>query len=75
MRKPPIRLQALRRRIDAKAQAAPSWRFWGLDVHVCTLATLREASQLAKANHGAPGVDGVTVAAIEASGRDGFLEQ
>ena len=29
----------------------------------------------AKANHGAPGIDGVTFAAIEASGVDGFLQQ
>ncbi len=35
----------------------------------------REAYQLAKANNGAPGVDGVTFEAIEASGLDGFLEQ
>jgi RNA-directed DNA polymerase len=75
MIKPPIRLQDLRRRIYAKAKAEPSWRFWGLYVHVCKLETLREAYQLAKANHGAPGVDGVTFEAIEASGLDVFLEQ
>src|SRR5215211_6990352 len=75
MIKPPIRLQDLRRRIDAKAKAEPSWRFWGLYVHVCKLETLREAYQLAQANNGAPGVDGVTFEAIEASGLDVFLEQ
>jgi hypothetical protein len=75
MRKPPIRLPARRRRLDAQAQAAPSWRFWGLSVQVCTLATRRAASPLAQANHGAPGLDGVTVAAIAASGRDGLLAQ
>jgi hypothetical protein len=26
----PMKLHDLRRRIDAKAQAEPSWRFWGL---------------------------------------------
>ena len=46
-----------------------------MDVHVCTLETLREAYQLAKANNGAPGIDGVTVEAVEASGGDTFLEQ
>lgn len=39
----PIRLQDLRRRIYVKAKAEPSWRFWGLYVHVCKLETLREA--------------------------------
>jgi RNA-directed DNA polymerase len=75
MPKAPISLQDLRRRIDAKAKAEPSWRFWGLSVHICQPATLREASQLAKANHGAPGIDGVTFAASEASGLDAVLEQ
>jgi len=71
----PIQLQDLQRRIYAKAKAEPSWRFWGLYVHVCKLETLRTAYATAKANHGAPGIDGVTFAAIEASGVDGFLQQ
>ena len=58
-----------------KAQAEPSWCFWGLYVHICKQETLREASQLAKANNGAPGSDGVTCEAIEASGGDAFLAQ
>jgi len=70
----PISLQDLRRRIDAQAKAEPSWRFWGLYVHIWKPATLQEAYQLAKANNGAPGVDGVTVEAIEASGLEVFLE-
>jgi RNA-directed DNA polymerase len=71
----PISLQDLRRRIDAKAKAEPSWRFWGRYVPIGKPATLPEAYQLAKANNGAPGVDGVTCEALEASGRDRFLEQ
>ena len=43
MRKAPIELQDLRRRIYVKAKAEPEWRFWGLFVHVCKLETLREA--------------------------------
>jgi RNA-directed DNA polymerase len=43
MTKTPISLQDLRRRIDAKAKAAPAWRFWGLYVHICTPESLREA--------------------------------
>ena len=75
MTKTPMKLQDLRRRIYAKAQAEPSWRFWGLYGHICKPEILHEAYQLAKANNGAPGVDGVTFEAIEASGLDAFLEQ
>ena len=75
MIKPPIDLQDLRRRIYVKAKAEPSWRFWGLYVHVCKRETLYEAYWLAKKNNGAPGVDGVTFEAIEAGGVDIFLEQ
>jgi RNA-directed DNA polymerase len=75
MTKTPISLQDLRRRIYTKAKAAPSWRFWGLYVHVCKLETLREAYRLAKENNGAPGSDGVTFAAIEADGVETFLPQ
>ena len=75
MIKAPMSLQDLRRRIYVKAKAEPSWRFWGLYVHVCKLETLREAYRLAKANNGAPGSDGVTFEAIEASGVEPFLEQ
>jgi RNA-directed DNA polymerase len=75
MTKPLISLQGLRRKIYAKAKAEPSWRFWGLYVHVCKEETLREAYRLAKENDGAPGIDGVTFEAIEGSGVDAFLKQ
>jgi len=75
MTKTPIDLQDLRRRIYVKAKAEPSWRFWGLYVHVCKRETLAEAYALAKKNNGAPGIDGVTFEAIEAGGVDIFLEQ
>jgi RNA-directed DNA polymerase len=75
MRKAPISLQDLRRRLYIKAKTEPTWRFWGLYVHVCKLETLREAYWLAKANDGAPGIDGVTFAAVEAEGVEGFLDQ
>src|SRR3954471_16355657 len=75
MIKPPIDLQDLRRRIYVKAKAEPSWRFWGLYVHVCKRETLDQAYWMAKMNNGAPGVDGVTFEAIEAGGVDIFLEQ
>jgi RNA-directed DNA polymerase len=68
-------LQDLRRGIYVKAKAEPSWRFWGLYVHVCKMETLQEAYLMAKKNHGAPGIDGVTFADIEAQGAEGFLQQ
>ena len=49
--------------------------FLGPVVHVCKRETLREAYALAKKNDGAPGIDGVTFAAIEESGAEAFLEQ
>jgi RNA-directed DNA polymerase len=75
MIKTPSNLQDLRRRLYVKAKAEPSWRFWGLYVHVCKRETLCEAYRLAKANDGAPGIDGVTFEAIEADGLEGFLGQ
>ena len=74
MTKAPMSLQDLQRRIYVKAKAEPSWRFWGLYVHVCKMETLREAYGVAKANNGAPGIDGVTFEDIEASGVEPFLE-
>ena len=73
--KAPISLQDLRRSLYVKAKAEPTWRFWGLYVHVCKMETLREAYQMAKSNNGAPGIDGVTFAAIEESGPETFLKQ
>jgi len=75
MRKAPISLQDLRRRIYRKAKTEPAWRFWGLYVHVCKLETLRKAYRLAKQNNGAPGVYGVTFEAIEAEGLPAWLQQ
>ncbi|MFL5286562.1 MAG: group II intron reverse transcriptase/maturase [Rhodopila sp.] len=75
MTKASIDLQDLRRRIYVKAKAEPSWRFWGLYVHVCKIETLRAAYEMAKQNEGAPGVDGVTFAAIETQGVEALLEQ
>jgi RNA-directed DNA polymerase len=75
MTKASIDLQDLRRRIYVKAKAEPSWRFWGLYVHVCKMETLRAAYEMAKENDGAPGIDGVTFEAIETQGVEALLEQ
>ena len=75
MTKASIDLQDLRRRIYVKAKAEPSWRFWGLYVHVCKMETLRAAYEMTKRNDGAPGIDGVTFEVIEAQGVEALLEQ
>jgi len=75
MTKASVGLQDLRRRIYVKAKAEPSWRFWGLYVHVCKIEVLSQAYEMAKKNNGAPGIDGVTFEAIEALGVTAFLEQ
>jgi RNA-directed DNA polymerase len=75
MIKASIDLQDLRRRLYVKAKAEPSWRFWGIYVHVCKMETLREAYAMAKKNDGAPGIDGVTFEAIERQGAEALLEQ
>jgi len=75
MTKAPSSLQDLRRSLYVKAKAEPTWRFWGLYVHICKMETLYEAYRMAKENGGAPRIDGVTFETIEESGREGFLRQ
>jgi len=75
MIKASVGLQDLRRRIYVKAKAEPSWRFWGLYVHVCKMETLLAAYEMAEKNDGAPGIDGVTFLDIEAQGVAAFLAQ
>jgi RNA-directed DNA polymerase len=75
MTKAPVSLQDLRRKLYVKAKAEPSWRFWGLYVHVCKMETLRTAYEMAKDNDGAPGSDGVTFQAIEEQDVAQFLTQ
>jgi len=70
-----INVQELRERIGEKAKADPHHRFWGLYTHVWKLNILEEAYRLARKNHGASGVDGVTFQKIEATGREEFLER
>ena len=75
MTKTPGSLQDLSKSLYDKAKAEPTWRFWGLYVHVCKMETLQEAYEMAKKNDGAPGIDGVTFEAIEESGAESFLQQ
>src|SRR5215468_111793 len=71
----PRSLQDLRRNLYVKAKAEPTWRFWGLYVHICKRETLHEAYEMAKKNNGAPGIDGVTFETIEEGAVERFLQQ
>src|SRR6201987_624433 len=75
MTKAPISLQDLRRSLYVKAKAEPSWRFWGLYVHVCKMETLSADYQMARSNDGAPAIGGVAFQAIEEGGAEVFLGQ
>ncbi len=74
MTKASIQLQELRRKIYRKAKTEKHWRFWGLYCHICKDEVLQESYRLAKANDGAPGIDGKSFDEIEAEGVAGFLE-
>ena len=73
MKKTPIHLQDLRRRIYCKAKSDKTHRFWGIFVHIAKMETLGEAYRLAKRNGGAPGIDGLTFDDIEKADLDDFL--
>jgi RNA-directed DNA polymerase len=75
MRKAPISLQDLRRRIYRKAKSEKTHRFWGLFVHVTKIETLEEAYRIAKRNGGAPGIDGQSFSAIESDDLSTFLRE
>lgn len=68
-------LQELRRRIYRKAKSDKTHRFWGLFVHITKRETLEEAYRIAKRNGGAPGIDGLSFADIEASAPGVFLAE
>lgn len=68
-------LQELRRRIYRKAKSDKTHRFWGLFVHIAKRETLEEAYRIAKRNGGAPGIDGLSFADIEASAPGVFLAE
>ena len=69
----PEGIRTLQRKLYRKAKAEPDFRFYLLYDKVRREDVLLHAYRLARANKGAPGVDGQTFAAIEASGLERWL--
>src|SRR5664279_1303640 len=69
----PDNIRTLQRKLYVKAKAEPAYRFYLLYDKIYRPDILLHAYNLVRANRGAPGVDGVTCAAIEAAGRESWL--
>jgi len=69
----PTTIRTLQRRLYRKAKAEPAFRFYLLYDKIYRADILRHAYALARANAGAPGTDGMTFAAVEASGLERWL--
>jgi len=70
---PPTSGHALQRALYRKAKSEPTFRFYLLYDKVHRADVLHHAWALVRANGGAAGVDGVTIAAVEADGVEPFL--
>ena len=69
----PEKLRSLQKKLYLKAKAEPDYRFYLLYDKVWREDILAHAYELAGANRGAPGVDGITFAKVESAGRKEWL--
>ena len=69
----PEKIRSLQRKLYCKAKAEPAFRFYVLYDKICREDILLHAYGLARANAGAPGVDGISFAQIEERGLEAWL--
>jgi RNA-directed DNA polymerase len=69
----PDNIRTLQRKLYLKAKAEPGYRFYLLYDKIYRPDILLHAYELVRANKGAPGVDGMTCAMIEAAGQEDWL--
>ena len=69
----PDKIRNLQRKLYCKAKAEPAFRFYVLYDKICRDDILLHAYRLARANAGAPGVDGMTFAQVEEQGLEAWL--
>jgi RNA-directed DNA polymerase len=70
----PIAIRTLQRKLYRKAKQESDFRFYLLYDKIYREDVLKHAYELAKANKGAPGVDGQTFEAVESQGLEKWLE-